>query len=223
MPRAHVGERVARDGAGGARVVDPRVADLGGLAARGHARRGGRERRRAPVGQRDAADRALREVRAPDRDVLAPVEDLGAALLVEPGGGEDELARPPRGEDERVVLLGLGGLGEHEVVRDGAGAGAAQLVDDVRVHGARERRLDVEVVQRLRVDGHEHDVLRRILPAADREARVDGRELDRAHGSRLAGEEPDRRRGRARREEQQGAAEMAAAAHGGVGAYVSRR
>jgi hypothetical protein len=58
------------------------------------------------------------------------------------------------------------------------------------VHAARERPAPVEVLERGVVDLHDDQVVRRLLPAADLEPRVDRVELGVAEGVEEVGADP---------------------------------
>ena len=79
--------------------------------------------------------------------------------------------------EEVVVVGGIGGLGELDVVGDGLGAVGVQDADDVAVEPARERPAQFERIEGPVIDRDDRDVVRRRLRPPDVEA--PGKELPR--------------------------------------------
>ena len=115
----------------------------------------------------------------------------------------------PQRLDERVVGLGVvGGLGELDVVGDRARAIGGDLRKGAGEGPAREREALVQLVEGDVVDPDDDDVPRHRALAADREARVDGRQL--AALEHVGGVEQQRDAGGDDRDrEQQGPAQAA--------------
>jgi hypothetical protein len=153
---------------------------------------GGRHREGLQVVERepDAADAVVDVVLVVGvgRDAAAVVqaavlavaaEDVGAALGVDLGRREHDVAGRAHGQDQPTVVVGVVGvgLGELHVVGDHLRAGALELADQARMPGAPKRPPQVQVRERLVVDRHDDDVVRRRLGSADVEALVDAAEL----------------------------------------------
>ena len=139
----------------------------------------------------DAPDHASavgREVPVPDscvdlRDDLVSAEDVRAAVLVDLRRGEDDVARGRHRVEQGVVVFGVRLLGELDVVRDHVRVVFGEVVDDSGEALARERVAPlqpgrVEVAEGLVVDRDDNDVVRLGLVTANREAQVDGVELE---------------------------------------------
>ena len=137
-------ERLARDGRAARQLGSWRWPSSAGRQSRRAAAAARRRRRREAAGSRPAprspaAWRHRRECPVSPRSLVSEVPSTTAVAPV------DRV-------DQRLVLRGLGRLRELDVVGDDAGTGLAQAVDQLRMHGARERPLQVELVERLGVD-----------------------------------------------------------------------
>ena len=111
--------------------------------------------------------------------------------------------------DQRVVVARGRLLGELDVERDRLRAVLAQAVEHLGVQAARERPLHLEVVERLRVDGDDRDVVGLRLRPADAEARVDRPQLDALQRAERVEAEHDAGRRDPGREEQREAQALA--------------
>ena len=188
-PRKYARERDGRNRPDRAVVVDEPVLHrepLDGLAGRTF---GGddTEALQAVELERDAPDdpaRVVVEVPVADRragvlDAFGAAEEVRLAVLADLGGREDDVACRAGGVHEGVVLLGVGGgLAELDVVGDHFRAVLLQPRDQPSVIRARERPLQVQLVEGDVVDLHDGEILGRRLLAAHRETRVDRVEVE---------------------------------------------
>jgi hypothetical protein len=116
----------------------------------------------------------------------------------------------------QALVIGGGpcALGELEVVGDRPRLVLAQPVQQPRVIQAPDRRPRVEVAERLRVDAHDHDVLRLGRVLADREARVDRGQLGALEDVEMPERERHQRHHAADRQGGHGERQTAAGPHG---------
>ena len=113
-------------------------------------------------------------------------------------------------------------LAELHVIGDRLGVVARDVFDHLGVHAAREGPLQVQFVEGSFVDLDQHDVRRRPLVAADREAGVDGAQFERAQQVGLVGD--DRKaRGAQRDDRQQHPPQLARACRPGAPALAFHR
>jgi len=151
------------------------------------------------VGQlADDVARVRDEVRVADVCVdrlqrIGPEDQVGQMTPgVDLGRREHDLARVALDrQSERVVLGGRPILAELHVVGDRLRAVLRDLVDRLRVELARERKTDVEIGERLRVDPDDDHVLRRAPSSANREACVDRLALEVVEDPEPVGEQDD--------------------------------
>ena len=120
--------------------------------------------------------------RAKDRHAGVVVDRVQQRVVVTPEGQTRDVTGPPN------RALGL----EVDVEHDRRGVLGGEIVDQRGVVGPRERKR-VEIVVRLVVDRDDHDVLGRVLRAADREAPVDRAALERAQQACGVQRDADRR------------------------------
>ncbi len=114
------------------------------------------------------------------------------------------------------------GLAELHVVGDRLGVFARDLFDHLGVHAARERPLQIQFVEGPFVDLDQHDVRRRPLVAADREAGVDGAQFQRAQQVGLVGDDREAR-GAQRHDRQQHTPQLARTCRPGAPALAFHR
>ena len=120
--------------------------------------------------------------RAEDRHAGVVVDRVQQRVVVTPEGQTRDVTGPPN----RAPGL------EVDVEHDRRGVLGGEIVDQRGVVGARERKR-IEIVVRLVVDRDDHDVLGRVLRAADREAPVDRAALERAQQACGVQRDADRR------------------------------
>ena len=110
-------------------------------------------------------------------EYLISAEHFGFAVCGDFGGGQNDFSvRPFDGGGEVLVVGRVGGLRELDVHGDHLRAGFTKVIDHARLIGSRKRELESagsEFLERSGIDLDEHDVRRRPLRSADREAGVD--------------------------------------------------
>ena len=141
-------------------------------------------------------------------------EDPAVPAPVGFGRREDHPAGARDRFDQGVVLARRRRLGELDVDRDRLGAGFAQAVDHPGVQRAGEGPLHAQFAEGAVVDLDDRDVAGRWLGATDREAGVDGLQLESAH--QVGGVGDDRDRGGADDDEEERQFAAAAQRAGGL-------
>jgi hypothetical protein len=133
------------------------------------------------------------------------------------GGHHDRYGRrdvQDRLGEALVVGRPVRALGELEVVGDRPRLVLPQPVQQPRMMQAPDRRPRVEVAERLRIDAHDHHVLRLGRVLADREARVDRRQLGALEDVEVPERQRDHRHYAADRQGGHGERQTAAEPHG---------